>query len=228
VKLLLFDVDQTLINTGGAGIRALNRAFHEIFAMENAMDGILPHGKTDPSIIREIFAARASDGAGVSVEFILDRYVAYLREEVKTSASYRVLPGIVRVLDELGGRSDVLLGLATGNIELGARIKLERGNLNRYFAFGGFGSDSEDRTGLVCRAAEIAALRCGNAIEPSHVFVIGDTPRDIEAGRAAGFSTIGVATGRFTTADLKDAGATAVLRDFEQDSAQFFRATRME
>ena len=147
---------------------------------------------------------------------------------METAASYRVLPGIVRVLDELGRRPDVLLGLATGNIELGARIKLERGNLNRYFTFGGFGSDSDDRTALVRRAAEVAALRCGNAVAPSDVFVIGDTPRDVEAGRAAGFCTIGVATGQFTTADLEEAGATAVLTDFEQDRDQFFRTTRME
>jgi len=196
--------------------------------MENAMNGILPQGKTDPAIIREIFAASGSDRANVSVERILERYVVYLREEVETAAAYRVLPGIVRVLDELGRRPDVLLGLATGNIELGARIKLERGNLNRYFTFGGFGSDSDDRTALVRRAAEVAALRCGNAVAPSDVFVIGDTPRDVEAGRAAGFCTIGVATGQFTTADLEEAGATAVLTDFEQDRDQFFRTTRME
>jgi phosphoglycolate phosphatase len=228
VKLLLFDVDQTLISTGGAGIRALNRAFRDIFSMENAMDGILPHGKTDPGIIREIFAARGGDGNGVSMEPILERYLVHLREEVETSAAYRVLPGIVRVLDQLSPRSDVLLGLATGNIELGARIKLQRGDLNRYFSFGGFGSDAEDRTDLVRRAADVAAGRCGGAVAACDVFVIGDTPRDVEAGRAAGFCTIGVATGRFTTDELRDSGATAVLRDFEQDCDQFFRTTRME
>jgi len=228
VKLLLFDVDQTLISTGGAGVRALNRAFRDIFAMENALDGILPHGKTDPGIIREVFEARGSGGSDVSMERILETYITHLRDEIDTSTTYRVLPGILRILGALSSRSDVLLGLATGNIERGARIKLQRGNLNHYFRFGGFGSDSEDRAVLVRRAAEIAAERCGSALAPCDVFVIGDTPRDIDAGRAAGFCTIGVATGRFTTGDLASAGATAALRDFDQDSDQFFRTTRIE
>jgi phosphoglycolate phosphatase-like HAD superfamily hydrolase len=228
VKLLLFDVDQTLVSTGGAGIRALNRAFHDIFSMEDAMNGILPHGKTDPGIIREIFAARAPETNGYSVEKILDAYVAHLRQEVELSSTYCVLPGVTRLLDQLWNRPNVLLGLATGNVEKGARIKLERGSLNRYFAFGGFGSDSEERAVLVRRAAELAALRCGTVVPPEDVFVIGDTPLDIGAGRAAGFQTIGVATGKFTTDELAAAGATLSLRDFEVDDDQFFRATRIE
>src|SRR5262245_65415355 len=126
-------------------------------------------------------------GRTVPVESILENYLTHLQQEVNTSATYRILPGIDEVLGELTERPDVLLGLATGNIERGARIKLERGNLNQYFAFGGFGSDSEDRTTLVRRAAEIGASRSGAALSSSDVFVIGDTPRDIAAGREAGF-----------------------------------------
>src|SRR5262245_14186272 len=187
------------------------------------MDGILPHGKTDPGIIREIFEARKGDWSerGDHVEDILETYLMYLIDEVETSSTYRVLPGITRLLRRLEGRADVLLGLATGNIERGARIKLERGDLNRYFKFGGFGSDSEDRTLLVRRAAELAQSQCGRCIPSDDVFVIGDTPRDIDAGRGAGFCTVGVGTGRFTTAELSDAGATLVLEDFEQNCDQF-------
>jgi len=225
VKLLLFDVDQTLISTGGAGIRALNRAFREIVSLENALEGIIPAGKTDPGIVREIFEMRG--GRTVPVESILENYLTHLQQEVNTSATYRILPGIDEVLGELTERPDVMLGLATGNIERGARIKLERGNLNRYFAFGGFGSDSENRTALVRRAAELAALRCGSPVSPDDVFVIGDTPRDVEAGREAGFQTIAVATGRYAKSDLEAAGATATFIDLEQDRDQFFRTTRI-
>jgi phosphoglycolate phosphatase-like HAD superfamily hydrolase len=238
VKLLLFDVDQTLISTGGAGIRALNRAFQELFALENAMEGIAPGGKTDPGIIREIFSIRGGNGedplpgkegvgGGHSMERILETYLMYLRQEI-AACPYRVLPGIDSVLHFLSLRSDVMLGLATGNIELGARIKLERGNLNRYFKFGGFGSDFEDRTALVRHGAQLGFRCCETVVAPHDVFVIGDTPRDIDAGREAGFTTIGVATGKFSANELAQAGASAVLADFERDRDQFFRTTRIE
>ena len=154
MKLLLFDIDGTLISTGGAGVRALNRACLQVLALDNVMDGILPHGKTDPAIIREIFAAFRQVHSLPRIEEMLSAYLVFLRAEVELSSTYRVLPGISAFLDQFGADPDLLLGLATGNIEAGARIKLERGDLNRYFSFGGFGSDSESRTELVRRAAE--------------------------------------------------------------------------
>jgi phosphoglycolate phosphatase len=232
MKLLLFDVDQTLISTGGAGIRALNRAFQQLFSVQNAMEGILPHGKTDPGIIREIFNVRSAespgDGYPTSLEPILNSYLTFLKEEIESSTSYRILPGILSILDLMSGRQDVIIGLATGNVEAGARIKLERGKLNRYFTFGGFGSDSENRTQLVKRGAELAAAISGYRLEPSNTFVIGDTPRDIEAGREAGFLTVGVATGKYSRSDLASSGATLAIQDFELDRDQFLRTTRIE
>lgn len=225
MKLLLFDVDQTLISTGGAGIRALNRAFMKVLSIENAMDGVLPHGKTDPGIIREIFDSRRAFIPTGSADRVLEAYLAFLPDEVQASPSYRVLPGVHHILEELHGRDSVLLGLATGNVELGARIKLERGNLNRYFAFGGFGSDSGDRTVLVRRAVEAAEQLFGRTASPGDVFVIGDTPNDVRAGSEAGFATIGVATGAYTTAQLQASGATAVISDFEQDRERFLQIT---
>jgi phosphoglycolate phosphatase-like HAD superfamily hydrolase len=226
MKLLLFDVDQTLISTGGAGVRALNRAFRDHLNLENALEGISPGGKTDPYIVREVFRGRmgADAAMGAEMENILSTYLTYLQDEVDKSETYRVLPGIAEILDDLSNRRNVLVGLATGNIEAGARIKLERGKLNHYFAFGGFGSDSEDRAILVRRAAEIAA-RAGSVIKPADTFVIGDTPRDIEAGNANGFTTIGVATGRYTVEELRHAGAALVMSDFQQDRSHFFRST---
>jgi phosphoglycolate phosphatase-like HAD superfamily hydrolase len=134
-----------------------------------------------------------------------------------------VLPGILRFLDDFHQRADLAMGLATGNVERGARIKLERGNLNRYFPFGGFGSDAESRTELVRRAAEKGAGLIGRPVNPDDVFVIGDTPRDIHAGHEAGFRTVGVATSDYSIDDLKAAGADVVLSDFEQDRSQFLR-----
>src|SRR5262245_49770069 len=148
------------------------------------MQGISPHGKTDPAIVREIYREKLGSVSPNPSEIasVLEAYVSFLRKEVNESATYIVLPGVVSLLSEMVGRSDVMVGLATGNIELGARIKLDRGGLNPYFSFGGFGSDFEDRTQLVRQAADRAADRNGGAIAPSDTFVIGDTPLDIEAG----------------------------------------------
>lgn len=227
MKLLLFDVDQTLINTGGAGLRALSRACQKLLGLENATEGVSPHGKTDPAIIREILLAHAGTDSNLEsrLESILTTYLSFLREEVELSRTYRVLPGILEVLREMSARGDVMLGLATGNIEEGARIKLHRGDLNRYFAFGGFGSDSEERTALVRRAAEAGIQKCGREICPDDVYVIGDTPRDIEAGRDAGFKTVGVATGSYSVDQLRESGATLAISDFLRGRDHFLRST---
>jgi len=233
VTLLLFDIDQTLVSTGGAGIRALDRAFDKLYSIENAMAGILPHGKTDPGIIREIFNNLpdmfVGDGIPTSFTPILETYLEFLQDEIDRTTAYTVLPGISELLTALVKQSDILLGLATGNVEEGARIKLERGNLNQYFSFGGFGSDSENRAELVRHGAEIgsakSASRGGRPLQPHEIFVIGDTPLDIAAGRQCGFMTIGVATGKFSVAELTGAGATIAISDLEQGRDQFLRTT---
>ena len=230
MKVLLFDIDQTLINTGGAGLRGLDRACLKLFGLQDAMEGISPHGKTDPAIVREIVRRKLGSETPTNTDIatILDSYISFLKEEVHTSATYRVLPGVQTFLDQLAARGDVLVGLATGNIELGARIKLERGGLNPYFSFGGFGSDAEDRTELVRKAAEKAAHKNGGFIAPSNIFVIGDTPLDIDAGNRAGFKTVGVATGSYSVEQLLASGAGIAVPDLAQGSGYFFRSTFME
>jgi phosphoglycolate phosphatase-like HAD superfamily hydrolase len=224
VKLLLFDIDGTLVLTGGAGRRALNRAFCQVVGIVNALDGMRLNGKTDPAIVREVFAARAgSTGGFESLDHILAAYVEFLLQEVEQSPHYKILPGVLAFLHEFHGCADLAIGLATGNVERGARIKLSRGGLNPFFAFGGFGSDAENRTELVRRAAENGMRHVGAAIDPGDTFVIGDTPRDIDAGREAGFQTVGVATSDFSTDDLHAAGADVVLSDFERDRETFLR-----
>jgi phosphoglycolate phosphatase-like HAD superfamily hydrolase len=230
VKLLLFDIDQTLINTGGAGLRALDRACQKLFGLQSGMDGISPHGKTDPAIVREIFRVKLGSSApnNSQIASVIEAYVSFLREEVRTSPTYRVCPGIKPLLSEMLARKDVLLGLATGNIETGARIKLDRGELNEYFSFGGFGSDSENRSELVRKAAELAANKNGAAISPGDIFVIGDTPLDIDAGNQCGFKTVGVATGSYSVDQLQASGATFAVADLAQGRDYFLRSTFIE
>ncbi|HYR42007.1 MAG TPA: HAD hydrolase-like protein [Terriglobia bacterium] len=232
MKLLLFDIDQTLINTGGAGLRALDRACLQLFGIPNAMQGISPHGKTDPAIAREILRVRLHREPAETngeISSILEAYLSFLKDEVRVSPKYRVLPGIISLLDQIvSNQKDVMIGLATGNIEPGARIKLDRGRLNPYFAFGGFGSDSEDRAELVRKAAGKAAARRNGQISPSDVFVIGDTPLDIDAGNRAGFKTVGVGTGSYSIEQLLDSGATFAIPDFEQGRDHFLRSTFTE
>jgi phosphoglycolate phosphatase len=223
VKLLLFDIDGTLVSTGGAGVRALNRAFCQVVGIVNAMDGIRLHGKTDPAIIREVFNAREVPSLRASFDQILAAYVEFLPEEVERSTQYRVLPGILSFLQDFHRRPDLVFGLATGNVERGARIKLARGKLNSFFTFGGFGSDAESRTELVRCAAESGVRHAGRDIEPQDVFVIGDTPRDIDAGREAGFRTVGVATGYYSAEQLRAAGADLTLSDFDSDRDKFLQ-----
>ena len=182
------------------------------------MQGISPHGKTDPAIAREILRERlGKDSTEVNggIQSILEAYLFFLREEVETSPKYRVLPGVVSLLDKMISRSDVMLGLATGNIELGARIKLDRAELNRYFTFGGFGSDAEDRTELVRKAANKAAAQSGKPVSPADVLVIGDTPLDIDVALVAGARAVAVATGSYDVPTLLASGAHVALPSFE-------------
>ena len=224
MKLLLFDIDGTLVKTGGAGVRALNRAFCQVVGIVNALDGIRLHGKTDPAIVREVFAARGDfHQTANSLEEILEMYIRLLPEEVQQSDTYTILPGILRFLEDFKEEPNLAFGLATGNLERGARIKLDRGNLNRFFPFGGFGSDAENRTELVRRAAQNGQRHAGVAINPQDVFVIGDTPRDVVAGREAGFQTVGVAAGDYSIRDLREAGADLVLADFQSGREAFLR-----
>jgi phosphoglycolate phosphatase len=141
-------------------------------------------------------------------------YLRHLPGAVAESAGYRVMPGIEPLLHRLveAGR---LLGLTTGNVESAAHIKLSRAGLNRYFAFGGYGSDSTDRVGLTKRALERAAVVSGGAVHAEECIAVGDTPRDVEAGHGAGIRVAAVATGNFPAEELRACGADWVLETVE-------------
>ena len=197
-QLILFDLDGTLLLSGGAGARALNTAFESLYGVPEAMAGIDPHGKTDPFICQEMFRAHLGrEGAEEEATEILRRYLDYLPDEVAQSEKYRLMPGVPDILDFLVNRDKISLGLGTGNIEGGARAKLERGGLNRFFPFGGFASDAALRADLIEAGFRRGEERIQEQDPKAEIirWVIGDTWRDVEAGKAAGARTVAVATG---------------------------------
>ena len=202
MKLLLFDIDGTLLITNGAGTRAVSRAFERVHGVNVAMEAIDAAGKTDPLILREM----CENGLGrhhteEEAQQVYKHYVVYLEEEIKI-AEVTIMPGIRTLLKILSMREDLVLGVATGNIEEGARIKLEHSGLDTYFRFGGFGSDSENRRDLIRRAIERAGEDGYHKRDFEEIYVIGDTPFDIIHGRAAGARTVAVATGSYTSEEL--------------------------
>ncbi|MEM7009151.1 MAG: HAD hydrolase-like protein [Thermodesulfobacteriota bacterium] len=202
MKLLLFDIDGTLLTTDGAGTRAANRAFEKVYGIKGAMSKIDAAGKTDPIILREIFQNEFQrDYEHQEAQELYKLYVPFLEEETKTSQTF-VMPGIPELLKRLSPREDMILGVATGNIEQGAWIKLRSGGIHSHFRFGGYGSDSHIREHLIRKAYERANEYLEHKIEITKKFVIGDTPYDINHGRAAGAVTVAVATGRFTASEL--------------------------
>jgi phosphoglycolate phosphatase len=223
-KLVLFDIDGTLVLTGRAGLRAMNRACEEVLGHRDALDGIAFAGRTDWVILHD---ALRGIGRNLDEELfarLRDAYARHLREEIELPGQgvKAVMPGIRPLLDALSARPDVFLALLTGNFEQGARIKLEYFNLWHYFHCGAFGDDAADRNALVPFALE-RARRCGlDAVAPDSVFVVGDTPHDVSCARAGGVVPIGVATGSFSVADLRESGAEIVFADLG-DTKAFLR-----
>jgi phosphoglycolate phosphatase len=212
--LYLFDIDGTLLLSGGAGMRALERAFQDRFGLTGAMSGVQPGGKTDTIILEEMFAA-ALRRAPTSSEMdeIIALYLPLLQAEMVVAPGFRLMPSVVETLDYLDGLgAAVIVGLATGNVREAARIKLERAGLWPRFAVGGFGCDHRERARLVARAIERACVHAGvDALEPEQVVVVGDTPFDVQAARACGARAVAVATGTASREDLAACGPDVLL-----------------
>lgn len=214
---VLFDIDGTLITTGGAGAVAWRLAFLELYGIPADIGQFSDAGMTDPEVARLTFASVIGhEPSAHELARMMAVRLEFLPEAVAESRGYRVLPGVDRLLPQLA-EDGFLLGLTTGGTEAAARFKLARGRLNRYFAFGGYGSDSIDRTELTKRAMERAATLHGKAISPSRCVVVGDTPLDIAAAKGAGGISVGVASGHFSVEQLQDAGADYVLTSLEED-----------
>jgi phosphoglycolate phosphatase-like HAD superfamily hydrolase len=164
-------------------------------------------GMTDPEIAAIVFReVIGREGTVAERAEAIAGYLSHLQQAVDESEGYRVMPGIEELLPRLA-EGGVLLGIVTGNIEAAAHIKLARGGLNRYFSFGGYGSDSSDRTELTAKAVERGGEVAGKPLDPAATIAVGDTPRDVVAGHGAGLEVVGVATGNYSVEELRQAGA---------------------
>lgn len=228
LKVLLFDVDHTLLSAGGAGFRAMDRAFLELYGVENATRGIAPDGKTDPMLFGEALVRCRLAAAGSPPPCELVRRYEDLFPEEMAAPPAELMPGVRELLQALSGCPGVQLGLLTGNLERTAQVKVATFGLDRYFAFGAYGSDHGDRLRLPPVAVERAERLAGRPIGLGpHVVIVGDTPRDVVCARAWGATAVGVATGRSSARELLDAGAHRVFEDLS-DSRGFIEVLRLE
>jgi len=225
VRLILFDIDGTLVDTAGAGRRALLTAFDRLFrpASLSAATQVLFAGKTDVAILRDMaheLGIREEDLARNRAKFVT-LYEGALRHELHAGDAppQRVLPGVLALLDRLANRADARTGLLTGNIVIGARLKLERFDLNRFFAGGGFGDYEADRRDVARAAVEDMARRTGVDFAPADVIVIGDTDNDVDCARANGFRSIAVDTGWAEPGSLNEARPDALFDDLSNTDA---------
>jgi phosphoglycolate phosphatase len=220
MKLVLFDVDLTLIRTGGAGIRALNAAVAALHGTENAFEGIEFAGRTDRAIIEDGLSRARLDSSEESLFRVRAAYLTRLSIELASPAcTVSALPGSKEVLTRLSGDPGFLCGLVTGNWKEGAFLKLAACGLDGFFRFGAFAEDGRDRSLLVKAAMGKATCLARRRFELQDIWVAGDTPHDIACGRAWGTRTLGVATGPFDSERLHSAGATAVVKDLADTAA---------
>lgn len=217
IRAVLFDIDGTLIVSGGAGGRAWQRAFEELYEVEANVAEHTDAGMTDPEIAAIVFReVIGREGSPEERARAMGRYLKHLPDTVAESEGYRVMPGIEALLDRLIDEG-LLLGLVTGNVEAAAHIKLSRAGLNRFFSFGGYGSDSADRTEVTRTALGRGSLVSGGALADGACIAVGDTPRDVKAGHGAGIRVVGVATGSYSVEELSQAGADWPLETVERD-----------
>ncbi|MFZ3135816.1 MAG: HAD family hydrolase [Thermodesulfovibrionales bacterium] len=217
MRLVLFDIDGTLIDSGGAGVRSLDLALKDLFSIENGFHGISMAGKTDTQIIKEGIMKHGLSANG-TIDAVIKAYLNYLKREINNDRKH-VKPGIYEVLEELKPLQDLGLGLLTGNIEEGARIKLEPFRLNEYFPAGAFGSDDEDRNNLLPIAVKRFEELFQQKIEADNCIIVGDTPRDVECAHIYGAICIAVATGPYSYDDLIEAGADYVVDDLSDQKS---------
>jgi phosphoglycolate phosphatase len=212
---ILFDIDGTLINTGGAGAASWRLAFDDLYGIPADIGEFTDTGMTDPAVGRKTFAAVLRREPGRK-EFthLLERRLHYLHQTVEDSEGYKVLAGVDELLPKLI-EDGFLLGLVTGNVEAAAHIKLHRAKLNRFFSFGGYGSDSNDRGELTRTALKRATMVYGETVTPQQAIAVGDTPLDVEGAHAAGIECIGVGSHHFSVDQLREAGADYVIDSLE-------------
>lgn len=215
-RLVLWDVDGTLLSARGAGRRALARALERVYGTAGHIDGYDFRGKTDPRIVLDLMGAAglAPDAIRAGFDQCFELYACGLAEEIGDGGSVKLLPGVADLVRRLDGMRGILQGLLTGNIQEGARIKLEPTGLQRFFRTGAYGSDHADRRLLPSLAARRAEALVGHRFAPADVLVIGDTPLDVECARAFGAVAVAVATGFHPREELAALGPDLLFDDF--------------
>jgi phosphoglycolate phosphatase len=213
---ILFDIDGTLINTGGAGAASWRLAFDELYGVPADIGKFTDTGMTDPAVGRKTFeAVLKKEPERGEFTRLMERRNFYLHQTVEESKGYEVLPGVNQLLPELIDHG-YLLGLVTGNVEAAAHIKLHRANLNRFFSFGGYGSDSDERGEVTRIALERASQVYGEEVEADRAFSVGDTPLDVTGAHAAGIECVGVGSHDYSADQLREAGADYVIGSLEE------------
>jgi phosphoglycolate phosphatase-like HAD superfamily hydrolase len=211
---VLFDIDETLVHTGGSGARSWNAAFEKVYDKPADIGAHSSAGETDPQVARATFrGVLGRDPSSEELGRLYTEYLLHLAEDIWTSPGYLLLPGAQATLERLG-KAGVTLGLVSGAMEGAARTKLMPANLNRFFVFGAYGSDSPDRAELTRIAIGKAAL-LHDGLTPDRVYVVGDTPHDVDASKAAGAVAVGVASGHYSTDELHAASPAFVLKSLE-------------
>lgn len=205
MRLVLFDIDGTILRTKGAGRQAIKRALEEVYGAAGPVDAWPFGGKTDPLICYELMAEVGLSRAEVDAKLdeAIARYLCYLEAELSSTATSRLMPGIIPLLESLARDERVTLGLLTGNVKPGARLKLARHGLTAYFRLGAYGCDHFERRELPAVAVERARALTGRHFQGKEVVIIGDTPADVACGRGLGVRAIAVATGAFRLEDLQ-------------------------
>ncbi len=220
--LFLWDIDGALISVGGAGERAMKNAILEVFHVKEDLSIIDYAGRTDRRIAQMLHDYFEKPITDTSQQTFLDAYIHHLAIEMKVTQMH-VLPGVKPILDSIDQNAHFHQGLLTGNLDKGAEIKLGHFDLWRYFPFGAFSNLSIDRNEL-SKFALLEATRCTHiTFKPQNVFVIGDTPHDIECGNVIGANTVAVATGRYSSEELSKHAPTFVLDQLPESAAFFER-----
>jgi phosphoglycolate phosphatase len=216
ILAVLFDIDGTLLSSGGAGAASWRLAFDDLYGIPADIGKFTDAGMTEPEVGRLTFEKVIGHAPSRrELARLMSKRLHYLLQTVAESKHFMVLPGVRETLDRLS-EEGYLLGITTGGVEAAAHIKLGRAKLNHYFCFGGYGSDSANRTTLTRKALERASHLLGEPLDPQEALVVGDTPLDVDAAHGAGAVAVGVASGHFTTGELRDAGADYVLGSLEE------------